>query len=173
VAARELSGERDEGVLKLLADAETVYGHEGPVAWAEAKLKEAETSTAETKAGDCGTVKEMLDRVTAKFRLDPQVLDLVKRYKSGCPRARSSGAPRAERSSSSASSSQAADRARQQRSDCRARCDSAEWDCSSRCPCGGCATGPNMTWEQCNNLCNTCRQGCDQNQRFCKAACGD
>src|SRR5438876_301952 len=61
----------------------------------------------------------------------------------------------------------------QQRSECRTRCDRAAWDCSSRCQyCGGCPTGT-MTWDQCNNTCNSCRQGCDQNERFCKAACGD
>ncbi|HZS41579.1 MAG TPA: hypothetical protein VFF06_32335 [Polyangia bacterium] len=172
VAARELAGERDEGVMKLLADAETVYGHEGPMAWAETKIKEAETSSVDVKTSDCATVKEMLNRVSAKFKDEGRVLELVKRYKSLCPRARSGGGGGSSRGggSSSSSSSAAAERAQQQqRSDCRNRCDRAAWDCSSRCQCGGCST----TWEQCNNICNTCRQGCDQNERFCKAACGD
>jgi hypothetical protein len=173
VAAHELAGEHDEGILKLLADAETVYGREGPVAWADAKMKEVETNPA-VKVQDCGTIKEMLNHVNAKFQSDVRVIDLVKRYKGSCPRTHSGGSSRGERSSSSGSGSSgsSAQNLSAQRADCRSRCDRAAWDCSSRCQfCGSCNTS--MTWDQCNNICNNCKQGCDQNERFCKSACGD
>jgi hypothetical protein len=168
LAARELSDQRDEGVLKLLADAETVYGLQGPVAWADAKLNEAEAKP-ELKVDDCAAAHDMLNRVATKFAGRAEVLDLVQRYKALCPRLRSPAA-RSERGSSSSSSSSVADRSAQQRSDCRHRCDEAAFDCNGRCStCYGCTT----TWEQCNSQCSACKQGCDQNQRFCLASCGN
>lgn len=57
-----------------------------------------------------------------------------------------------------------------ERSTCRSHCDDAEWSCGTRCQyCGSCVSS--MTWEQCNNICNTCKQGCKQNLEFCKSTC--
>src|SRR5579862_3625818 len=76
VAARELAGEKDEGVLKMLADAETVYGHDAPMAWAEARLKDVEQNgaTSTVKVTDCASVREMLNRVSVKYQNDFAVL---------------------------------------------------------------------------------------------------
>jgi hypothetical protein len=172
LAARELDGEKDAGMLALLSEAETVYGHDAPVAWADAKLSDAEAH-ADKRGDDCATARAMLDRVSGKYKEDAAVLALVKRVKATCPRARD----RSSRSSSSSSSggggaaASASSRAAQT-GDCRRRCDDAAFDCRSRCQyCGTCTT--DKTWEQCNAICNTCRQGCEQNERFCQSACGN
>jgi hypothetical protein len=182
VAARELAGEKDEGVLKLLADAETVYGHDAPMAWAETKLKDAEQNSGNTtvKVGDCSTVREMLNHVSVKYQNDYAVLELVKRYKGSCPRVRerehfgsraSGGGGGGGGGGGSSRSAPTVDRDAQRR-DCLNRCDRAEWDCRTRCQyCSGCVS--NMSQEQCQNICNTCRQGCEQNLGFCKSGCGD
>lgn len=48
----------------------------------------------------------------------------------------------------------------------------ASFDCRARCQyCGSCTT--DKTWDQCNAICNGCKQGCEQNERFCQAACGN
>ncbi len=184
VAARELAGEKDEGVLKLLADAETVYGHDAPMAWAESRLKDAEQNgnNSTVKVADCSSVREMLNRVSVKYQNDYAVLELIKRYKTSCPRVRererfggrASGGGGGGGGSGGGGRSQASldSQRAQQRSDCLNRCDRAEWDCRTRCMyCGSCVT--NMTSEQCQNICDTCRQGCEQNLRFCKSSCGE
>lgn len=168
LAARELDGEKDAGVMALLAEAETVYGHDAPVAWAAHKLDDA-VAHADRRADDCATARAMLDRVSGKYKEDAAVLDLVKRVKATCPRARAATS-RAAGASFGGHSSSAPDRAAQ-RDECRRRCDDAAFDCRARCQyCGSCTT--DKTWDQCNAICNTCRQGCEQNEAFCRAACG-
>ncbi len=57
-----------------------------------------------------------------------------------------------------------------ERSSCRSACDDAEFSCTSRCQyCGSCVTS--MTWDECNRICNTCKQGCEQNLKFCESSC--
>jgi hypothetical protein len=54
--------------------------------------------------------------------------------------------------------------------ECDNACDSAQFSCWSSCQyCGSCVTS--MTWEECNRICNTCRQGCEQNELFCNRQC--
>jgi hypothetical protein len=171
LAARELAGEKDPGVLALLAEAETVYGHDAPAAWADAKIKDAEAH-ADKRADDCATAREMLARVSPKYKEEAGILELQKRVKALCPkvRDRSSRASSSSSGSGGGSSSSGPSRAAQ-RDDCRRRCDDAAFDCRSRCQyCGSCTT--DKTWDQCNAICNTCRQGCEQNERFCQSACG-
>jgi hypothetical protein len=173
LAARELGGEKDDGVLRLLAEAETVYGHDAPVAWADTKLADAAAHPA-AKADDCATARQMLDRVSGKYKDDAQVLAIVQRVKASCPRVRSAGGSsssggggtRIDRGSSSGPNRAA------QRDDCRRRCDDAAFSCRASCQyCGSCTT--DKTWEWCNATCNNCKQGCEQNEKFCRAACGD
>jgi hypothetical protein len=168
LAAQQLSEEKDDGIAKLLADAETVYGLQGPVAWADAKLDDVEREPA-NKIPDCNTVRDMLNRVTAKFKEDSQVIDVMKRFKALCPKMKQPGASR--RASSGPSPSEIMDQQRRaMRSDCIQRCDHASFDCNSRCStCYGCSA----TWDECNRLCHSCKQGCEQNERFCRSSCGD
>jgi hypothetical protein len=57
-----------------------------------------------------------------------------------------------------------------ERSRCRDKCDSAAFSCRSSCQyCGSCLTS--MTWDECNRICNTCKQGCEQNEKFCESSC--
>lgn len=169
VAAAELADQKDQGVLNLLADAESVYGLQGPATWADAKLKDAETNP-DSKPGDCSTVKEMLNRISGKFKSDNQVTELVKRYKALCPKERGSrGGGGGARAATGASFEQV--RA-QQRDDCKRRCDDAAFSCRGSCStCYGCTT--DKTWEWCNQQCSNCKQGCEQNEKFCRAACGE
>lgn len=165
LAARELDGEKDAGVMALLAEAETVYGHDAPIAWADAKLADA-AAHADKRGDDCATARAMLDRVSGKYKDDAATLDIVARVKATCPKVRA----HASSSSRGSSSPSAPDRSAQ-RDDCRRRCDDAAFSCRASCQyCGSCTT--DKTWDQCNNICNTCKQGCEQNERFCQAACG-
>ena len=174
LAARELDGEKDAGVLALLAEAETVYGHDAPVAWAGAKIKDAETHV-DKRTDDCSTARDMLARVSGKYKEEAGVLAVQKRVGATCPKVRDRSSRPASRSSSSSSgsggSSSSGPSRAAQRDECRRRCDDAAFDCRSRCQyCGSCTT--DKTWDQCNAICNTCRQGCEQNERFCQSACG-
>jgi hypothetical protein len=163
LAARELDGEMNAGVMALLAEAETVYGHDAPVAWADAKLAEAAVHP-DVRADDCAAARSMLDRVSAKYKDDAPVLALKQRVKGQCPHVRSSHV-------TPAASNRPPDRAAT-RDECRRRCDDAAFDCRASCQyCGSCTT--DKTWDQCNAICNTCKQGCEQNERFCRSSCGD
>jgi hypothetical protein len=172
LAARELGGEKDDGVVALLAEAETVYGHDAPVAWADAKLADAAAHPA-AKLDDCAVARQMLDRVSGKYKDDAQVLAIVQRVKASCPRQRAGGGSssggggsRVDRGASAAPNRAA------QRDDCRRRCDDAAFHCRASCQyCGSCTT--DKTWEWCNATCNNCKQGCEQSENFCRAACGD
>ena len=167
LAARELDGEKDAGVMALLAEAETVYGHDAPIAWAAHKLDDA-AAHADKRVDDCAIARAMLERVSGKYKEDAAVLDVAKRVKASCPKVRASHAgARGGGGGSSASSAAAGPN----REECRRRCDDAAFDCRARCQyCGSCTT--DKTWDQCNAICNTCRQGCEQNEGFCRAACG-
>ena len=168
LAAHELAGEKDAGVMALLAEAETVYGHDAPVAWADAKLADA-TAHPDVRADDCATARGMLDRVSDKYKDDAPVLALRKRVKGECPRVRDRSRRVESGGGGGASSSSTPG---PDRGECRRRCDSASFDCTSRCQyCGSCTT--DKTWDQCNAICNTCKQGCEQNERFCQSSCGD
>ncbi|HEX6839584.1 MAG TPA: hypothetical protein VF334_23565, partial [Polyangia bacterium] len=126
------------------------------------KLDDA-AAHADQRAGDCTTARAMLDRVSGKYKEDAAVLDVVARVKATCPKVR------AVRAGSRAAAAPAA--SGPSREDCRRRCDDAAFDCRARCQyCGSCTT--DKTWDQCNAICNTCRQGCEQNEGFCRAACG-
>jgi hypothetical protein len=58
------------------------------------------------------------------------------------------------------------------RDHCRFRCDETTRDCSTSC--GGCNACTNTEgWDHCRERCATCRQGCEQNGRFCESACED
>ncbi len=173
LAARELAGEKDAGVMALLAEAETVYGHDAPVAWAAHKLDDA-VAHADKRADDCATARAMLDRVSGKYKDEASVLALVERVRATCPKVRASSSRAAgggaRASSYGGGGASAPDRAAQ-RDECRRRCDDAAFDCRARCQyCGSCTT--DKTWEQCNAICNSCRQGCEQSEGFCRAACG-
>ncbi len=53
---------------------------------------------------------------------------------------------------------------------CNSKCDDAQFSCWSGCQyCGSCVTS--MTSEECNRICNTCRDGCERNEKFCEATC--
>ncbi len=177
VATRALADERDDGVLKLLAEAETVYGLQGPVAYAENRLAALERTAAADggaapRAEDCAAVRDMLNRVGGKFNGRSDVQSIVQRFKATCPKELRRG-PRAERASyggspSSASSAMAGAAAR--RDDCRRRCEDTGFHCRAGCPVG-CTS--DLTWELCNQRNQSCRDGCDQNEKFCRAACGE
>ncbi|HEY1586374.1 MAG TPA: hypothetical protein VGH63_11850, partial [Polyangia bacterium] len=133
-----------------------------------AKLADA-AAHADARPDDCATARAMLDRVSDKYKDDAPVLALKKRVKGECPRVREHSAHSAPSASSAVA--HAPDRGAM-RDDCRRRCDSAAFDCRASCQyCGTCTT--DKTWEQCNSICNTCRQGCEQNEKFCRVACGD
>jgi hypothetical protein len=174
LAARELEGEKDPALSSLLSEAETIYGLQGPVAWADAKLKEAEGDAAARSAA-CTAARDMLNRVSPKFAERSEVQDVVARVKSGCPKVRDRGGARGGGSSHgggswSPSSSSSANQAAQQDA-CRHRCDDAAFHCRSSCQyCGSCTS--DKTWEWCNQTCKTCQQGCEQNEQFCRASCG-
>ncbi len=167
LAARELDGEKDAGVMALLAEAETVYGHDAPVAWATHKLDDA-VAHADKRGDDCATARAMLERVSGKYKEDAAVLDVVARVKASCPKVR---VARAGARASGGGGGAPGASAGPNREECRRRCDDAAFDCRARCQyCGTCTT--DKTWDQCNAICNTCRQGCEQNEGFCRAACG-
>jgi hypothetical protein len=174
VAARELADEKDSGVTKLLAEAETIYGLSGPVAWADTKLKDAEANPP-AKGADCNAAHDMLNRVSPKFTERSEVQDLVARYHAQCPKVRERAGGRGGGSwrggSSSSSSGPSAANQQAQQDACKRRCDDAAWHCRSSCQyCGSCTN--DKTWEWCNQTCNTCKQGCEQSEQFCKASCG-
>jgi hypothetical protein len=176
LAARELEGEKDPGLGALISEAETIYGLQGPVAWADAKLKEAESDAAARPAA-CTAARDMLNRVSPKFVERSEVQDVVARVKGQCPKVRERSGVRSAGSShggggswSSSSSSQSANQAAQ-RDECRRRCDDASWRCRSSCTyCYSCTT--DRTQEACTQSCNICKQGCEQNEQFCKTSCG-
>jgi hypothetical protein len=153
VAVKHLGDATDEPTQHLLLDADLLCAVKAPLALADAKLKE--------DTPDCARVTELLGRVGAKHKTDAAVVELVKRYKSVCRgrglRASSAGGGGADRGA--------------QHDGCRRRCGDAAFDCRSRCQyCGSCTN--DKTWEWCNSVCNTCKQGCEQNERFCQSSCG-
>jgi uncharacterized membrane protein YgcG len=144
---------------------------------------------------DCAAIRDALARVGAKYKNDATVAEQVKRFKTNCPRMRvtigswhsafaaaSSGSGDGSgggggggggggRGGGSGGATPAFD-PRAQRDECRRRCDDAAFSCRASCSyCGSCTS--DKTWEWCNQTCNTCRQGCEQNEKFCKAACGN
>jgi len=146
LAARQLDGESDAGVMAMLAEAETVYGHDAPVAWADAKVKDAEAH-ADKRADDCATAREMLARVSGKYKEEAAVLDVAKRVKAICPkvRDRTARAPSSSSSSYSGGGASSANSRAAQQGECRRRCDDAAFDCRARCQyCGTCVT--DKTW---------------------------
>jgi hypothetical protein len=176
VATRALSDERDDGVLKLLAEAETIYGLQAPVAYAESKLAAIEKSAspdggASPRPEDCSAVRDMLNRVGGKFKERSDVQSIVARWKASCPKELRRG-PRSDRGSSSysSSSSSSSAAAAQRQGDCRRRCEDAGFHCRAGCPTG-CTT--DLTWDFCNQRNNSCRDGCEQNEKFCRVACGE
>ncbi len=176
VATRALSDERDDNVLKLLAEAETVYGLQAPVAYAESKLAAIEKAAAPDggagpRAEDCAAVRDMLNRVGGKFKERSDVNSIVARWKASCPKEMRRGPrDRGSSSSSSFSASSSASNAAAHRDDCRRRCEDAGFHCRAGCP-SGCTT--DLTWEFCNQRNNSCRDGCEQNEKFCRASCGE
>jgi hypothetical protein len=184
VAAHALADERDDGVLKLLAEAETVYSLQGPVAYAESKLMAIEKSAPPDggapapKPEDCFAVRDMLNRVGAKFNGRTDVQAIVTRWKAACPKELRRG-PRGERgaagggggySGGSSSTGASAANLAAQRGECKRRCEDAGFHCRAGCP-SGCTT--DKTWEFCNARNQQCRDGCEQNEKFCKVSCGD
>jgi hypothetical protein len=171
IASRELAG--DVNAQALLGEADSLCSYQVPLAASERRLVAVETARGaeappKTAPPDCGAIRDVLARVGAKYKDDAKLGDLVKRFKTECPRMRLASPVRAERSYSSSAPTV---NLSAQRDACRKRCDDASFDCRSRCQyCGSCTT--DKTWEWCNATCNNCRQGCEQNERFCQASCG-
>ena len=171
IASREVAGEAS--AQALLGEADSLCSYQVPLIASERRLVAVETARGaeappKTAPPDCGAIRDALARVGAKYKSDAKLGDLVKRFKTECPRMRLATPVRAERSYSSSAPTV---NLSAQRDACRKRCDDASFDCRSRCQyCGSCTT--DKTWEWCNATCNNCRQGCEQNERFCQASCG-
>jgi hypothetical protein len=170
IASRELAD--DARAQPLLGEADALCAYQVPLAAGEHKLAALETTRGsepppKSAPSDCGPIRDALARVGAKYKNDGKLADLVRRFKTDCPRMRLASPSRVERTYASAPAPDLS----AQRDACRKRCDDAAFDCRSRCQyCGSCTT--DKTWEWCNATCNNCKQGCEQNERFCQASCG-
>ena len=170
IASRELAD--DARAQPLLGEADALCAYQVPLAAGEHKLVALETTRGaepppKSAPSDCGPIRDALARVGAKYKNDAKLADLVRRFKTDCPRMRLASPARVERTYASAPAPDLS----AQRDACRKRCDDAAFDCRSRCQyCGSCTS--DKTWEWCNATCNNCRQGCEQNERFCQASCG-
>jgi hypothetical protein len=169
IAGRQLAD--DARAQSLIGEADALCAYKAPLAAALERVAAIEAARAagqnlKTAPPECTQLRDALNRVGAKYKNDPQVVALVTRFKSECPRMRS------ERSAAASSSSApAGPDPRAQRDACKKRCDDAAFECRSRCQyCGTCTS--DKTWEWCNATCNSCRQGCEQNERFCQSSCG-
>jgi hypothetical protein len=169
LASKELSD--DARAQAMLGEADSLCAYQAPLAASGIRLA-ALTSVVPAEPvkiapADCGPIRDALNRVGAKYKNDPKLAELVQQFKAQCPKMRL-GASRPERSYATAPSGPNLDA---QRSECKRRCDDAAFSCRASCSyCGSCTT--DKTWEWCNATCNTCRQGCEQNEKFCKASCG-
>ncbi len=175
IASKELSD--DARMQATLGEADSLCAYQAPLAAGELKLAALESArgaepTLKSAPVECGPIRDALNRVGAKYKTDAKLAELVKRFKAECPRMRL-GAARPERASSGGGGGGGGGGVNRdaQRSDCKRRCDDASFDCRSRCQyCGSCTS--DKTWEWCNATCNNCKQGCEQNERFCQAGCG-
>jgi hypothetical protein len=171
VASHELAD--DARAQPLLGEADALCAFQVPLAVGERRLFALESTRGadappKTLPPDCTPVRDALLRVGAKYKNDPKLAELIKRFKIDCPRLRLASAARPERAVASAGST--VDLSAQQNA-CRKRCDDASFRCRAGCQyCGSCTS--DKTWEWCNATCNNCRQGCEQNERFCQASCG-
>ena len=156
LAQKELT--QDANAQSLLGEADSLCAYKAPLAAAGARLAEGKP--------DCLGLRDVLGRVGVKYRNDAQVEAVVTTFKGSCPKVRLFAA----RSSSRSTSPSAPDTSGQ-RDACKKRCDDAAFSCRSSCQyCGSCTT--DKTWEWCNATCNNCKQGCEQNEKFCQSACG-
>jgi hypothetical protein len=173
LAGRELAD--DARAQALLGEADALCAYQAPMAAGELKLAALQATRGaepppKSAPADCGPIRDALNKVGAKYRNDSKIVELFGRFKTDCPRMRLFATARAERPSSSGGGSSAPD-PRVQRDACKKRCDDASFDCRSRCMyCGSCTS--DKTWEWCNATCNSCKQGCEQNERFCQSSCG-
>lgn len=169
IASKELA--EDAGAQALLGEADALCAYQAPLAAGELKLAALTTTMPaeppKIAPADCGPIRDALNRIGAKYKNDAKLAELVAKFKTQCPRMRL-GAARPERSYATSPSGPNLDA---QRSECKRRCDDAAFSCRASCSyCGSCTS--DKTWEWCNQTCNTCRQGCEQNEKFCKASCG-
>ncbi len=156
----------DARAQALIGEADSLCAYRAPLAAAAARLSNPPTPDAKS---DCAGVRDVINRVGAKYRNDAEVTALVAKFKSGCPKTRVF-VTRSERSYASSAPSQPDPRA--QREACRKRCDDAAFSCRVSCTyCNGCTSDKTQEW--CTTTCNTCRQGCEQNEKFCQVQCGD
>jgi hypothetical protein len=157
----------DARAQALIGEADSLCAYKAPLAAAEARLSSTNEAKSDAKS-DCGSIRDVVNRVGAKYRNDPQVTALVARFKSGCPKTKLF-VVRSERSYAPSAPSQPDPRA--QRDACKRRCDDAAFSCRGSCSyCYGCTTDKTQEW--CTSTCNTCKQGCEQNEKFCQAQCG-
>lgn len=160
-----LEMEPDEKVRDLLAEAETIYGLQGPLAWADVKLKEAATEkNAPAILTACDTARDMLNRVLPKYASQNEVVEMKARFKAQCRSTRLQAAAPGD-AESSVSTSAIVRYAR-----CRRRCDLASWSCESNCQTISFCS-PSEAETQCETRRKICLQGCSQNKKFCEAAC--
>jgi hypothetical protein len=152
----------DARAQALIGEADSLCAYRAPLAAAEARLTSTEAKP------DCASTRDLFNRVGVKYRNDAQVAALVAKFKSGCPKIRLF-VTHVERSYTSSAPSQPDPRA--QRDACKKRCDDAAFSCRGSCSyCYGCTTDRTQEW--CTQTCNTCKQGCEQNEKFCQAQCG-
>jgi hypothetical protein len=172
LATRALSD--DARAQSLLGEADAMCSYQAPLAAGEQRLAALEahvgTEPPRTAPADCGAIRDVLVRVGPKYKADPKLAELIRRFKIDCPHVRLGGSTRLERASFSAPSFHAPDPGAA-RDACRRRCDDTAFSCRASCQyCGTCTT--DKTWEWCNATCNNCKQGCEQAEKFCQASCG-
>jgi hypothetical protein len=172
IAGRALAD--DARAQSALGEADALCSYHAPLIAGEQQLAALESAhgaeAPRSAPSDCGPIRDALGRVGAKYKNDARLADLIKRFKSDCPHMRLAAA-RAERAAPSSSRGGPAVDFTAQRDACRRRCDDASFECRSRCQyCGSCTSDKTSDW--CEATCNNCRQGCEQNERFCQAGCG-
>jgi hypothetical protein len=165
IAQKQLA--EDARAQALLGEADALCAYRAPLLLVDEKLSALDGS-ADAPKSECLAVRDLFGRVGQKYKNDAQVVAAQARFKIGCPKIKL--VVHVERSSFSSSAPTGPD-PRAQRDACKKRCDDAAFDCRSRCQyCGSCTT--DKTWDWCNATCNSCRQGCEQNERFCQSSCG-
>jgi hypothetical protein len=175
LASRALAD--DARAQSLLGEADSMCAYQAPLAAGEQRLSVLEARTGgdapRSAPADCGAIRDALTRVGQKYKTDAKLAELIRRFKTDCPHVRlGGGGTRVERASFSGSSSSSGSASRGPDPEaCRRRCDDTAFSCRAGCQyCGSCTN--DKTWEWCNATCNSCKQGCEQNEKFCKASCG-
>lgn len=146
-----------------LGEAESLCAYQAPLAAATERLDAPHAAIA---LADCASTRELIERVGPKYRADAAAVALFARYKTACPHTRLFGHAHAPPSTAASVAAPPVDHEA-----CRHRCDDAASSCRSSCTrCYSCTTDKTQEW--CTEQCNTCKQGCEQNESFCKTSCG-